>query len=944
MRFSSTFLKSKVARGIALLLLIAATVPASLITGLSWFETRTLVSNYEHQSLVDTSQAHALATFSNLSLAGSQLLQISQQVTDDSLHAADIPLMKSPMFLSIAQIKPDGEISTKYGKHGRISALSSRIAQKTAKSKHPSQPSLIALPTQKHGEHALFLAISHSQNQQSSSLWVAELNPEFLWGSKEIYPDDINLCVYRLDGESTSTLFCSYETAAPKSIGTANVNVGSWDLFLRGVFGETVWRYETQRRDPIAADLFSASNSNFSWIAILSLLLVGLLSLMQIRKILVPLEHLIEATKKISIGNFSQVKIVGSSELSELGDAFNTMSTHIKQQLDTLQSLSTLDREIVTELNVERTIHNVLIRMQQLLPDATYYIYRLDEKDSAEVQCMVNIGDHSGITTARISIPHPEIDVIKSYDLGQVSECSMQSTLIHLDLAAEDGNEFVWTLPILWQSEIYAFLSIGSHTRFDTRNPNWAEFRELASRIGIVLSAHAREEKLLTQAQYDTLTGLPNRILLQDRINQAIDHSDRTSKPFWTIFLDLDHFKYVNDSMGHEAGDKLLVEVSKRLLANIRETDTVARFGGDEFIVILQGDMDENQKLGIVNRIIASIALPIQIGQQELLVTSSLGISVYPNDGLTPEVLIKHADIAMYRAKESGRNNFQFFTQSMNEKAASRMHMETLLRHALERHEFSLLYQPKVDIASGHIVGVEALIRWDNPELGRVPPNQFIRLAEEIGLIIPIGEWVMRTACQQAVYWQKSGFDTLRMSVNLSIRQFENKNLVDSIKNILTETGMSAKNLELELTESLFMHDKVNALEVLNKIKALGIKLAIDDFGTGYSSLAYLNSLPIDTLKIDKTFTDDIMQGKGKSPIVDTIIALAKNLGLEVVAEGVESAEQVAYLATRNCDQIQGYYYSKPETASAIEHLLLTGKKLAMPNFKTTVPAESLIY
>lgn len=943
MHFSSTFFKSKVARGIALLLLIAAIVPASLITGLSQLETNNLVSNYEHKSLVDTSQAYAMATFSNLSLARSQLLQISQQAATNSYHATNTPLLKSPMFLSVALLKQNGKISIQYGNQDRISALSSRITQKATRHKHPSRPNLIVLPTGDHGRYALFLVISHSQNWQLPSFWVAELNPEFVWGTKEIYPDDINLCVYRLDGKSTSTLFCSHEAVAvPKSTSATDINVGSWDLFLRGDFGETIWQYETQRRNPITADV--PSNSNFSWIAILSLLLVALLSLMQIRKILVPLEHLIEATKRISKGNFSKVKIVGSSELSELGHAFNTMSTHIKQQLDTLQSLSTLDREIVTELNVERTIDNVLTRMQSLLPDATYYIYRLDEKGSAEVQCMINIGDGSGTTTARISIPQPEINAIKSYGLGQVSECGMQSTLIHLDLAAEDGNEFVWTLPILWQNEMYAFLSVGGRTRFYANDPNWAEFRELASRIGIVLSAHAREQQLLTQAQYDTLTGLPNRILLQDRINQAIEHSDRNGNPFWVIFLDLDHFKYVNDSMGHDAGDKLLVEISKRLHANIRETDTVARFGGDEFIIILQGDIDENQKLGIVNRILESIALPIQIDSQEFLVTSSLGISVYPSDGLTPEVLIKHADIAMYRAKEAGRNNFQFFTQSMNEKAASRMHMETLLRHALERHEFSLLYQPKVDIASSHVVGVEALIRWDNPELGRVPPNQFIRLAEEIGLIIPIGEWVMRTACQQAVLWQKAGFDTLRMSINLSIRQFENKNLVDSIKNTLTETGMNAENLELELTESLFMHDKVNVLEILNKIKALGIKLAIDDFGTGYSSLAYLNSLPIDTLKIDKTFIDDIIQGKDKSPIVDTIIALAKNLGLEVVAEGVESAEQIAYLAARNCDQIQGYYYSKPEAANTIEHLLTIGKKLTLPNSKMTAPAESLIH
>lgn len=944
MNFSGTFLKSKVARGIALLLLIAATVPASLITGLSRIETIKLVSNYEHKSLVDTSQAYALATFSNLSLASNQLLQVSQQATENSTHAANIALLKSPMFLSVARLSANGKMLTGYGNNDRISALSPRIIQKAAQSKRASQPSLIVLPAGKHGEFSLFLAISHLQDRQSPSLWVAELDPEFVWGNKEIYPDDTNLCVYRLDGKATSPLFCSHEAvAAPESTGVADINVGSWDLFLRGIFGETVWRYETQRRDAMTADVFSAlvSNSNFSWIAILSLLLVALLSLMQIRKILVPLEHLIEATKRISKGNFSQVKIVGSSELSELGHAFNTMSTHIKQQLDTLQSLSTLDREIVTELNVERTIDNVLTRMQSLLPDATCYIYRLDEKDSTEIQCMVDIGSGAGKTTTRISIPYPEIDAIKTYGQGQVSECSMQSTLVHLNLAAEYGNEFVWTLPIFWQDEIYAFLSVASHAKLEASNPDWDEFRELASRIGIVLSAHSREERLLTQAQYDTLTGLPNRILLQDRINQAMEHSDRNGNPFWVIFLDLDHFKYVNDSMGHDAGDKLLVEISKRLHANTRETDTVARFGGDEFITVLQGDMDENQKLGIVNRIIESIALPIQIGQQEFSVTSSIGISVYPYDGDAAETLIKHADIAMYRAKESGRNNFQFFTQSMNEKAAMRMHMESLLRHALERNEFTLLYQPKVDLASHHITGVEALIRWNNPELGKVPPNEFIRLAEEIGLIIPIGEWVMRSACQQAVSWQKAGFGTLKMSVNLSARQFKKEYLAESIASILEETGMNAALLELELTESLFLHDEANALAILHKIKALGIKLAIDDFGTGYSSLSYLNNLPLDTLKIDKSFTDKIVSSKTKSPIVDTIIALAKNLELEIVAEGVESEEQAVYLAAKGCNQIQGYYFSKPVPASMIEDMLGSNKKLPAHNLQGLETPES---
>ena len=487
---------------------------------------------------------------------------------------------------------------------------------------------------------------------------------------------------------------------------------------------------------------------------------------------------------------------------------------------------------------------------------------------------------------------------------------------------AKLGAHYLWVLPIFWQGNICALLTVGSKTDLNSEDNDWGEIRDLSNRIGIAISAQKREEQLLIQAHHDQLTGLPNRILLDDRLQQAIEHSQRTQLPTWVVFLDLDRFKYINDSMGHHLGDQVLIEVAKRLQNAVRDIDTVARFGGDEFIIVLQGHADEALVMGVLQRIIETIAQPLVINQLELNMTCSVGVSVYPNDGETVGTLIQHADIAMYRAKELGKNNFQFFTEALNKKVADRIYMENLLRHALAKNELVLHYQPKVNLQTMQVVGMEALIRWESHELGFVSPVNFIHLAEETGLILPIGEWVIKTACAQAVAWEKAGYGNLLMSVNLSARQFGQANLLDSIKNILADTGLEAKYLELELTESMVMTELATSLKILHEIKALGIKISVDDFGTGYSSLSYLKQLPLDTLKIDKSFTDDIVHHTDRAPIVQTVISLAKNLNLKIVAEGVESQEQVLYLQAHGCDEIQGYFFSRPKVAKDIEPLL----------------------
>ena len=439
------------------------------------------------------------------------------------------------------------------------------------------------------------------------------------------------------------------------------------------------------------------------------------------------------------------------------------------------------------------------------------------------------------------------------------------------------------------------------------------------------------EQRVHHVAQHDVLTGLPNRSLLQDRLGQAVAYATRSGHQVWVMLIDLDRFKFVNDSMGHKAGDVLLMTVAARLRSSLRDTDTVARLSGDEFVVILSEHHDQPLTPDIVQRVMDSVAQPVMLGTKEFFVTCSIGVAAFPSDGTPSENLIEHADIAMYRAKKLGRNNFQFYTPAMNEESLERVRIESALRNALERNEFVLHYQPQVDLQTGRIVGMEALIRWKHPELGMVPPSRFVGIAEDTGLIVPIGAWVMRTACAQNKAWQDAGLGKLRVAVNLSARQFSAADLLPGIEAVLNDTGLDPSCLELELTESLFMSDVTPAVELLHRMKSLGVNLSIDDFGTGYSSFSYLSRFPIDVLKIDRSFVNDITHDANDAAIVASIIALAHNLRLSVIAEGVETAEQLDYLRHQGCDEMQGYYFSKPLPAHEFEQLLRQRRGLTAP-------------
>jgi len=413
-------------------------------------------------------------------------------------------------------------------------------------------------------------------------------------------------------------------------------------------------------------------------------------------------------------------------------------------------------------------------------------------------------------------------------------------------------------------------------------------------------------------ATHDALSGLPNRLLLADRMEQAIAQAERHQTTFAVFVVDLDRFKSINDSLGHLAGDAVLKEVARRLALVLRKADTLARLGGDEFVLILNEISRPQDIESIAGKVLADIGTPVKLSDLELHTSASIGISIYPEDGSDAQTLLRHADAAMYHSKKSGRNAYQFFAPAMNAFARERLELENGLRRALSRQEFVLHYQPKVDVRTGRIDGAEALIRWRHPSRGMTMPLDFIPLAEETGLIIQIGEWVLREACRQAYAWQAAGLRPLRMAVNLSAQQFKQKNLVDVVHTALRTARLEPHYLELELTESAVMDDPERSIEILRRLSELGVRISVDDFGTGYSSLSYLRRLPLDKLKIDSAFIREVATSRDDAAIVRAIVSLAHNLHLKVIAEGVETPDQLVFLRDLGCEQYQGYHYSAP--------------------------------
>ena len=588
--------------------------------------------------------------------------------------------------------------------------------------------------------------------------------------------------------------------------------------------------------------------------------------------------------------------------------------------------------DILEMIAVSAPLENVLDRLVRLIESQMTQIYGsvlLLDSDGARLR-------HG----AAPNLPKAYVEAIDGRRIGpNVGSCAaahQRETVVVADImtdpswedcrewAAAHGLRSCWSTPIL--SRHGAVHGVFVMYAKEVREPSAAEARlvDAATRIaGIAIERKQAEDRIHFMANHDALTGLPNRTLLTDRLSQAVLYAKRYDRWATVVFVDLDNFKFVNDSLGHNIGDELLKIVAERMVSCVRATDTVARLGGDEFVILL---FDQPKSADIISatlqKVRAAIAEPVHIDGHDLEVTCSIGLANYPNDGTNADTLLANADAAMYRAKEIGRDNFQFYTPELNTKVHEKFLLQKELRNAISYSEFVIHYQPQVDLRTGRMFAVEALIRWAHPTKGMIPPLKFIPMAEESGLIVPIGDWVLHEACRQNKAWQDAGLPKMTICVNVSARQFKEKNWVGRVAGALRQSGLDAKYLELELTESLIMQDVGQAVATMRELQILGVQLSVDDFGTGYSSLAALKNFPVARLKIDKSFISDILNNENDRAVASAVISLGQKLNLRVIAEGVETDGQVAFLRENNCDEMQGYHFSKPVPALDIERLL----------------------
>ena len=622
--------------------------------------------------------------------------------------------------------------------------------------------------------------------------------------------------------------------------------------------------------------------------------------------------------------DITPVRIITRDEVGEMAASFNTLQAEIGSAATGLAGA----REGLRQARADLTDANAHLEQRVL------QLHRSEEKLSGVLDSIDDVVWSISLPKYALVYLNPAAEKVYGRPVADFfTDTSLWMSIIHED----DRQRLRDCL-----AEIFARKSLTLEYRivWPDGSERWLENRARVihesdgtpSRIDGVASditeRRSHAERMAHQANHDALTGLPNRSLLNDRIAQALAQARRADQHVAVLFLDLDGFKVVNDSFGHAFGDALLCSVAARLATVVRESDTIARLGGDEFVILLRNLARAEDAVHVASKVLAAFSEPLQQDARDLHLSVSIGISVFPEDGDTCDTLLKHADVAMYRAKAQGRNGFQCYLQEMGIQAKERMEIEVALRVALECLQLELHYQPQVDGNSGRIVGVEALIRWRHPELGMVPPVRFIPLAEETGLILPIGEWVLRTACAQAKAWNAAGGTELSVAVNMSAKQFQQQDVPALVRDVLDSTGLPVHCLELEVTESTLMHNTDAIVETMRQIKNLGVRLALDDFGTGYSSLSYLKRFPIDVLKIDKSFTFDVITDAGAASITRAIIAMARSLNMTTVAEGVETVEQLEFLNALGCDVIQGYLISRPLPAEQITLLLNEGPRI----------------
>lgn len=644
-------------------------------------------------------------------------------------------------------------------------------------------------------------------------------------------------------------------------------------------------------------------------------LLGFLLSIKHTGHYIQPLKHLKEGIQNVANQQLNtEVRFRSKDEFEDIAELFNVMSTRVSKHFNAMEMMSRIDRLILSTFDIENIIETILVRMGQIVPCDSVSVLINSEQDNDAY--LYYLGDHFSTKIHKTEVVISDCE-IKKFEANPEHLIVENNGLAppYLSPIKKHHSAFL-VLPIFLSQHLSAAIILGYYNEPNYTPQDIIQARDLAHRVAVALSNATWEDKLYYKAHYDPLTNLPNRLLFHDRLEHAITRAKRDHTQVGLMFIDLDRFKFINDSLGHDSGDDFLIETAKRLKSCVRSVDTVSRLGGDEFTVIipdLEMNSDATHDLShIGSKIIETLLEPFNLSGQEVNSSGSIGISIYPRDADNYSDLLKNADSAMYYAKASGKSNYQFYSEDLNTEAKALLVLESQLHHAIERDEFELYYQPRIDSKTGKVLSAEALIRWHHPEKGLLLPESFIHVAEESGLIRAIGDWVISEACKQMVIWQRQGYPDLCISVNLSAYQFHAENMLNYVKQALFKSGLEPKFLEIEITEGTLLQDIETTMETMRHLSNMNIKLAIDDFGTGYSSLSYLKKFPIDSLKIDQSFVQNLCDDKDNYAIVSAIITLAHSLDLRVIAEGVEQQAELHILQKMNCDEVQGFFYAKP--------------------------------
>ena len=870
MRFGG--LGTRVAARTFALFCLCAIVPIVLSAIVADRIVRTKLRDDAAARLESTSKSYGLLVFERLRQTDEALTEVAALGLNDRLAVADIRSLRSSHFEILDVVVDDGKSAT--GPDARATAVSLQGKQ-------------------------VRLIVSQARGPRRLRI-TAAVDPSYLWNPDAVYLDSMRICVR---GPKAEVLQCVGEDATQAG-DTGRLLAGEWSLFLAPRYGAASWSVRTEQPASVALSALDSFERTLPIVTLIGVGLAFLLSMVQIRRSHRPLALLADAVEHMGRrGVHRPVAIDSQDEYGNLAQAFNRMTGSLARQFELFRTLAQIDRMILEDPSTHILVEKILTALPSLLrtPIVAVAVAASDAR-------LITIWWSS--TTAG-AVRHFETDALTINSM--VGKIDVRTEALSR-LVTHSNLQLLYGLPIEVEGKLRGALLLGDP---ESRGNSTRQARAFARRFAVALGSEQRRAALLRQAYYDSLTGLPNRQLFKDRLEREIAHARRMHTQVALIYIDLDRFKNVNDSMGHSAGDALLLGVSQRLVSQLRDSDTLARLGGDEFVVIAPAPEEEPAHV-LAERLQDALREPIVVQGATCFAQASIGLAVYPQDGADVDGLLRSADTAMYRSKAAGPSGITYFEEGMNRDAQRRLLIEQRLRAALRSGDLRVEYQAKVSLNDGSLAGFEALARWNDSQLGEVFPVEFIPVAEECGLIDALGTWVLNEACSTYQNLREQGIDLGQLSVNVSMRQLRDERFVNEVRDALTRHAMSAAALEIEVTESTLAGNHREVSGLLETLRRTGVRIAIDDFGTGYSSMSVLGELPTDALKIDRSFVMDSASQRSSRSVVEAIISIAHVLGKVTVAEGVETSDQVRTLRQLGCDFAQGFFFAMPVPAKGL--------------------------